>query len=100
MERYNPLHVALDLDAARYLVNQGIKTIGYDYQSSEREGKTDIHRIFMEKDVIVIDNLRLAKTKEKEYLMFCLPLKVTGIDAAPARVILIDDEYDKQHDAD
>lgn len=92
MKQYNPKHVAITPEAAKYLVEQGIIALGYDYQSFEREGKTDIHRIFMEKDIVIIDNLRLKDAEAKEYLLFCLPIKVTGIDAAPARAVLIEEE--------
>jgi len=91
MNAYNPKHVAMTLDAANYLVEQGITTLGYDYQSFEREGKNDIHRVFMKKNIIVIDNLRLKNVDAKEYILFCLPIKVTGIDAAPARAVLIEE---------
>lgn len=90
MEKYNPKHVALSEEAAMYLRDLGIKLIGYDYQSFERNGDVNIHRIFMEKDIIALDNLRLKETQEKEYTLICLPIKVTGIDAAPSRAILIE----------
>lgn len=90
MEKYNPNHVAIDIDAAKYLRGLGIKLIGYDYQSFERNGEVNIHRIFMEENIICLDNLRLKDTEEKEYELICLPVKVTGIDAAPSRAILIE----------
>jgi arylformamidase len=89
---YNPRHVVMDESAARYLVEQGVTTLGYDYQSFEREGRNDIHRIFLSKGITIIDNLRLKDAEQKEYHLICLPLKVTGIDGAPARAILIDEE--------
>lgn len=91
MEKYNPNHVALSTKAAEYLRDLGIKLIGYDYQSFERNGAVDIHRIFMERNVVALDNLRLKETEEKLYKMICLPVKVTGIDAAPSRAILIEE---------
>lgn len=90
MEKYNPNHVALSKEAAEYLRDLGIKLIGYDYQSFERNGAVDIHRIFMEKNIVALDNLRLKETEEKLYKIICLPVKVTGIDAAPSRAILIE----------
>ena len=90
MEKYNPLHVDLSEEAAIYLRDLGIKLIGYDYQSFERNGDVKIHRIFMEKNIIALDNLRLKETEEKTYNLICLPIKVTGIDAAPSRAILIE----------
>lgn len=90
MKEYNPKHVALSIEAAKYLRDLDIKLIGYDYQSFERDGRVDIHRIFMEQNIICLDNLRLADTEEKDYEFICLPVKVTGIDAAPSRAILIE----------
>lgn len=91
MKKYNPKHVALSTKAAEYLRDLGIILIGYDYQSFERNGTVDIHRIFMEKNIVALDNLRLKETEEKIYKMICLPVKVTGIDAAPSRAILIEE---------
>ena len=90
MEKYNPNHVALSIEAAEYLRNLGIILIGYDYQSFERNGEVNIHKIFMEQNIICLDNLRLKETEEKTYDFICLPIKVTGIDAAPSRAILIE----------
>ena len=90
MEKYNPNHVALSIEAAEYLRDLGIILIGYDYQSFERNGEVNIHKIFMEQNIICLDNLRLKETEEKTYDLICLPLKVTGIDAAPSRAILIE----------
>lgn len=90
MQQYNPNHVALTVDAARYLLEQGVTTVGYDYQSFERDGKNEVHAVFLAENVTLVDNLRLASSEAKEYLFVCLPVKVTGIDGAPARAILID----------
>jgi arylformamidase len=91
LKKYNPRHVALSVEAAKYLVKKGVKTIGYDYQSFEREGKNEVHTVFLSKNVIVIDNLRLKETKPKAYTLICLPVKITGTDAAPSRAILIEE---------
>jgi len=92
MKNYNPKHVAMTVDSAKYLVKNGVTCLGYDYQSFEREGKNEVHEVFLSKDVIVIDNLRLKDAKEKEYFLICLPIKLTGTDGAPARAILVDEE--------
>lgn len=90
MQTYNPTHVALSKNAALYLRDLGIILIGFDYQSFERDGANVIHAIYMEKDVISIDNLRLANAPAGLYSLICLPLKLTGIDGAPARAILLE----------
>lgn len=91
MEAYNPQHVAITVEAARYLVEQGVTTLGYDYQSFERQGKNHVHDVFLSQSITLVDNLRLKEAQGREYLFVCLPVKVTGIDGAPARAILIDD---------
>ncbi len=90
MKSYNPNHVALSEAAACYLRDLGITLIGFDYQSFERDGANVIHRIYMERDIISLDNLRLADAPAGHYTLVCLPIKVTGIDGAPARAILLE----------
>lgn len=90
MEKYNPKHIAMTVESAEYLVSLGIETLGYDYLSFEREGKNDVHRVLLSRNIIVIDNLRLKDAEAKEYQLICLPIKVTGIDGAPSRAILCD----------
>jgi len=89
--KYNPKHIAMTVGAAEYLVKNGIHAIGYDYQSFEREGKNEVHAVFLSKNVIVIDNLRLKNAKAKNYTLICLPIKLTGTDASPSRAILIEE---------
>lgn len=89
LQSYNPQHVSLDSSAARFLVQKGVETVGYDYQSFEQEGANELHRIFLQDNVTLIDNLRLGHVAVGLYQLICLPLKVTGIDAAPARAVLI-----------
>ena len=91
MRAYNPRHVAMSPEAAEYLVAQGVTTVGYDYQSFERNGENVLHRIFLAKSITLIDNLRLAHAEAREYFLVCLPVKLTGIDGAPARAILLDE---------
>lgn len=91
---YDPLltfhgkHITLSVAAAEYLVSLGVETVGYDYQTFEAGGSNDVHRVFLQESITLLDNLRLVDTEAKEYYLLCLPVKVTGIDAAPARALL------------
>lgn len=89
MDAYNPRHVALSAAAAGHLIDQGVETLGFDYQSFERHGANEIHRIFLERNVTLIDNLRLRDAPAGRYTLVCLPVKLTGIDGAPARAVLL-----------
>lgn len=90
MKTYNANHVAMTVDAAEVMVEKGVTTLGFDYQSFEREGKNEVHHAFLSRSITLVDNLRLKEAEAKEYLFLCLPVKLTGIDGAPARAVLFD----------
>jgi arylformamidase len=77
-------------EAAKYLCENGIKLVGFDYLSIDRYGDESYpaHRILLQGQVILIEGLNLADVEEGDYEMSCLPLPLKGLDAAPARVIL------------
>jgi len=81
--------IALEADAAAYLVNQGVEVVGVDYLSvAPFADPAPTHRILLEAGVLVIEGLNLSGIKSGEYTLMCLPLKISGADGAPARVLL------------
>lgn len=90
LKDFHGKHIVLSPEAATFLVQIGTETLGYDYQTFEQGASNTIHRIFLEKSVTLLDNLRLAQANAQEYVLMCLPVKVTGIDAAPARALLFE----------
>jgi len=82
--------VYLGADAARYVVQAGIKLVGIDYLSIDRIGQGDFaaHRELLGAGVIVLEGLDLSDVAPGEYELICLPLPLVGADGAPARVIL------------
>lgn len=88
---YNPNFVYLDHSAAQYLVKQKVKTIGFDYLviESQKEGHRS-HKELLENNITLIEGLRLFYVTPSLYFLFCLPLYVLGIEAAPARAVLLD----------
>jgi arylformamidase len=83
-------HAYLSEDAALYLVQAGIKLVGFDYLSVDRAGSADYpaHRTLLGSGVILVEGLDLTQIEPGEYEMACLPLRVAAGDAAPARVVL------------
>jgi arylformamidase len=77
-------------DGAEYLVEQGVRLVGIDYLSVEAFDADDpaAHRTLLEHEVIIVEGLDLRHVPAGRYELLCLPLKVTGIDGAPARVVL------------
>lgn len=91
MIEFNHDFIDLSVPAANYLKNKGVTTLGYDYLTFERNSMA-VHDTFLKENITLIDNLRLKEAEAKKYMLVCLPIRITGIDAAPARAILLDEE--------
>ena len=76
--------------AARQLVDNGIKLVGIDYLSVEKFGfeKPETHLTLLGAGVVIIEGLDLREVEPGDYEMICLPLKIKNGDGAPARVVL------------
>lgn len=77
-------------DLARGLVEAGVQLVGTDAPSIEsfiRPG-LQTHRALLTKGVAVLENLDLSGAKAGEYELVALPLKVSGLCAAPVRALL------------
>jgi arylformamidase len=77
-------------EAAKYLVDQGVKLVGVDYLSVEQFKKpgAPAHHVLLGSGVIIIEGLNLTEAEAGHYEMYCLPLKIANADGAPARVVL------------
>ena len=77
-------------EAARFLVDQGVKVVGVDYLSVEQFKKpgAPAHHVLLGSGVIIIEGLNLSEVEAGQYEMYCLPLRLAGADGAPARVVL------------
>jgi len=82
-------YVALTADAARWVVDQGIRLIGVDYLSVQRYGDSPVtHQILLGAGVVILEGLNLATVEPGSYELLCLPLRLVGADGAPARAVL------------
>ena len=82
--------VAVSADGAEWLVAHGIKLVGVDYLSVAPFGdSTPTHTILLKGGVVIIEGLNLSQVPRGFYDLYCLPLKLSGADGAPARAILI-----------
>ncbi|MCI0796839.1 MAG: cyclase family protein [Chloroflexi bacterium] len=82
----------LTQDAASRLVETGVKLVGIDSPSVDAPGSPDLpaHRVMLEAEVIIVENLALDAVNPGGYLLVCLPLRIAGCDGAPARAVLMD----------
>ena len=72
----------LSTEAALFLVEKGVLTIGVDYLSKGDNGGILSAKIW------VIEGLDLSRTAPGLYEMVCLPIKIDNCDGAPARALL------------
>jgi len=79
-------------EAAKELVNLGIKLVGIDYLSVEKFGSEDFgtHLTLLSAQVVIIEGLDLREVSAGDYELICLPMKIAGGtgDGAPARTVL------------
>ena len=91
-ENFNFDFVYLAEDGAAYLSELGIRGVGTDALGIERsqEGHPT-HKTLFAGGIIIIEGLRLKEVEQGDYFMVAAPLKLTGTDASPARVLLFDE---------
>lgn len=94
---FNRTFVALDVDAAQFLIDHDVATIGIDYLSIERfvdEAATEpeyaypVHHRLLAAGISIIEGLDLSAIASGRYELCCLPLRLVGSEAAPARALL------------
>jgi arylformamidase len=86
---FEPDYTALSGDGARWIVQRGIQLIGIDYLSIQRFGDPpDAHRVLLEAGVVILEGIDLRRATPGEYELLCLPLRLSGAEAAPARAVL------------
>ena len=83
--------VYIEAEAAEHLVRQGVRLVGVDYLSVDKSGSESsaAHHALLGRGVVIIEGVDLSSVEPGTYTLVCLPLKVTGAEGAPARVILI-----------
>lgn len=84
----------LTKDAAEFLVNTRIRTLGFDYLSVERFGSSDpvVHLALLGAGIAVIEGMDLSNVQPGVYEISALPLKIKDGNGGPARVVLYRDE--------
>jgi arylformamidase len=87
---FRPDFPALTADGARWVVAHGIGLIGIDYLSIQRyDDPPDVHHVLLDAGVVIIEGLRLTDVEPGIYTLVCLPMHIVGVEAAPARAILL-----------
>jgi arylformamidase len=82
--------VYVSKEAAQFLVNKRVQTIGVDYLSVGGFFKDGVetHLVLLSAKVWIIEGLNLSEVRPGAYELICLPIKLRGCDGAPARAVL------------
>jgi len=88
-EEFTEDFVGLTVDGARWIAGRGLRLVGTDYLSIQRFGDDpETHRVLMRAGIAILEGLDLSDVDAGEYRLTCLPVRVHGTEAAPARAIL------------
>ena len=88
---FHPDYTFVAPDGAAYLAGLGVKLVGVDYLSVEQfhSGHHRTHRTLLQREIVIVEGLLLSEPPPGDYELYCLPLKLVGLDGAPARAVLI-----------
>jgi arylformamidase len=89
-EEFDFEFIYLAADGAQYVIEKGIRGVGTDGLGIERaQPEYPTHRSLMRNDILVLEGLRLKDVEPGVYDFVLAPLKLDGIEAAPARAFLL-----------
>lgn len=89
-EEFDFEFVYLKQDGAEYLCDLKVRGVGTDALGIERaQTGHPTHKSLFRNDIYIVEGLRLKDVPAGNYFMVIAPLKMQGIDAAPARALLI-----------
>jgi arylformamidase len=80
----------LDRATAKNLVEKNVRLVGVEGLSIDED--LGAHEELLRAGVAILEGLDLSGAPVGDYTLFCLPLKISGGDGAPARAILWKDE--------
>lgn len=83
--------ITLTAEGAKALLEMNVRLIGVEGLTvGEVEAPAEVHRILLEREVVILEGLILTEVTEGEYFLSALPLKLGGVDGAPVRAVLVE----------
>ena len=94
-ERYYD-HPELAMEVVEWLIANRINAVGIDALGlAQGRGHGEYDRLLARNDIYVIENLtNLSAIPQREFKVYCLPLRIDNTDAIPARVLVETDKPD------
>lgn len=92
--KFHQDYTAFTEDAARFLLEKGIRLVGIDYLSIDlyNDDELPVHHTLYKKNVVAIEGLDLREVTPGNYQLICLPINIRCGDGAFARVLLQSDK--------
>lgn len=91
LEKTPEKFIYLAESGAEYLVEQDIKGVGIDTNGIERaQPEHPTHKKLLEKNIIILEGLRLKDVAEANYVLVLSLLKLANSDSLPARAYLFE----------
>lgn len=80
---------AIGVDAARFLVDCGVDLVGVDTPSVDYPPYAT-HFVILGANLLIVENLtNLEQISQEQFHFMALPLKITGRDGSPVRVVAV-----------
>lgn len=91
-ETWRDDYIYLSGDAAEYLKDKAVRLVGIDALSVKQRGSRDLrpHTVLLGAGIAVVEGLDLSRVEPGGYTFVGLPLKLSKIDGAPLRAVLIE----------
>ena len=81
--------VGLNQEGAEALAMRGIHLVGVDYLSIQGFYESnDTHRTLLRSSVVLLEGINLQNVNQGWYELYCLPIKLANLEAAPCRALL------------
>ncbi|WP_194396341.1 cyclase family protein [Microbacterium atlanticum] len=75
---------------AAHLAELGITFLGLDTPGPSHTQMHEVHEVLLEAGCVIGESLVNLRELSEDSFLICLPVKVAGVDAAPARIVAIE----------
>jgi arylformamidase len=84
-------YVYITPEAADFLIQKEIAMVGIDYGGVDRfdDSNMTIHHKLLGSGIRIVESINLKDIPTGRYTLFCLPLRISGAEGAPARAVLV-----------
>ena len=82
----------LSSDTCDFLLAHRVNTVGIDSLGIEPQGRTEVHKILLEKGLVFVEDMTNLESLEKgkKYFIIILPVKLLNAGGAMARAVALD----------